>query len=44
MNARFLNDGLLSAVKDDIYDTNIAHENIFMTFGIRYMVYIIYDV
>ena len=44
MNARFLNDGLLPAVKDDVYDTKVVHENICMTFGIRYMIYIIFDV
>jgi len=44
MNARFLNDGLLSAGKDDIYEPHTVHENIFMTFGIRFMVYRIYDV
>ena len=41
------NDGLLSTVRDDIYDTHIVHENRFMAFGIRYMlnrIYKIYDV
>ena len=50
MNARFLNDGLFSTVRDDIYiymyiyDIHVAHENIVMTFGIRSMIYMIYGV
>ena len=44
MNARFLNDGLLSTVRDDIYiymyiyDIHVAHENIVITFDMRSMI------
>ena len=48
MNARFLNDGLLSTVRDDIYiyiyDIHVAHESIVITFDMRSMIQMIYGV
>ena len=46
MNARFLNDGLLSTVRDDIYMIHILYMRIYLwrlVYDIWYIEYMMYD-